>query len=727
MQVNLGPVDDSVRDVPPARRGLLRVAARVSLSSNETGRGLWQKTSDGRAIWRLDLRSPNAIGLRLHFTQFAAGAGQVWVHDAANPPARVFGPYSGNGRNGDGDFWTEITFADTVEVEYQPADGGATSGPPPFRISELSHLWQFGRLIAPRQLPAAQAAAAATPMPTNFRCFLDASCYTDPSSGTYVPAVANAVRGTAFIVFGDSSGSYQCTGTLLNAPNASPLLLTAGHCINTQVQAQSLVAVFNAVDQSCTQPPFTAATDAQLSQLPQTSGVRVLSFSDQAFLDESSQSEINNDLDYSLVLLNAFPAWSNVLLSGYNAGPLARRQQLVSVSAPQGFFLKAAFSTVLPSLWDNGFDVYQTTEGRIDAGSSGSGIFDNSGNLVGLLSTGSSPCSDPTKCPALDSCDVNGEFIATYTSFSAIYPSISSYLNQPLDTSGAALPANPGVFSASPIVNVSSAGLGDTVLTFNAGSGVTQAEIHVATPDGPLLYAGSGVGSDTVQGWVSDGTIFYLQNVSNNQPRTLANTIATTTAHRSAATFTATPPFILSPNLLGAGSMTLNWNVPGAQTTEVHVDSAAGPLFAYSASPSGWARANGWVSDGMNFVLCNVSSAPCSAQTTVAVLTAHVVNDTQDAAGSGSSMLAAFPNPAAAAAGQVFGQTTLYWRVPGAAAVELHVGSPTGPVVAAGGASGSATTGIWVTNGMAFFAQDVTNSRPGVTVASTIITVTSSD
>ena len=78
-------------------------------------------------------------------------------------------------------------------------------------------------------------------------------------------------------------------------------------------------------------------------------------------------------------------------------------------------------------------------------------------------------------------------------------------------------------------------------------------------------------------------------------------------------------------------------------------------------------------------------------------------------------MLAAFPNPAAAAAGQVFGQTTLYWRVPGAAAVELHIGSPMGPVVAAGGASGSATTGIWVTNGMAFFVQDVTNSRPGIT------------
>src|SRR6185312_7982122 len=161
-------------------------------------------------------------------------------------------------------------------------------------------------------------------------------------------------------------------------------------------------------------------------------------------------------------------------------------------------------------------------------------------------------------------------------------------------------------FSASPIVNVNSAGLGDTILTFNAGSGVTRAEIHVGTPDGPLLYLGSGTGSDSVQGWVSDGTIFYLQDISNNQPRTLANTIATVTAHRSSATFTATPPFILFPNLQGYGSMTLNWNVPGAHATEIHVGSAAGPLFAYGASASGWARASGWVSAGMNFVLCDV-------------------------------------------------------------------------------------------------------------------------
>ena len=159
------------------------------------------------------------------------------------------------------------------------------------------------------------------------------------------------------------------------------------------------------------------------------------SFSDQAFLDESSQSEINNDLDYSLVLLNAFPAWSNVLLSGYNAGPLARRQQLVSVSAPQGFFLKAAFSTVLPKF------VGQRLRCLSDDGGAHRCRFVRIGNFRQFRKSRRAPkhriiavFRSHQNQPALDSCDVNGEFIATYTSFSAIYPSISSYLNQPLDT-----------------------------------------------------------------------------------------------------------------------------------------------------------------------------------------------------------------------------------------------------------------------------------------------------
>ena len=48
--------------------------------------------------------------------------------------------------------------------------------------------------------------------------------------------------------------------------------------------------------------------------------------------------------------------------------------------------------------------------------------------------------------------------------------------------------------------------------------------------------------------------------------------------------------------------------------------------------------------------------------------------------------------------------------------------SPTGPLFASGGNSGSATTGEWVTDGMTFYLQDVTGNK-ALTTSGTIGTV----
>jgi hypothetical protein len=244
----------------------------------------------------------------------------------------------------------------------------------------------------------------------------------------------------------------------------------------------------------------------------------------------------------------------------------------------------------------------------------------------------------------------------------------------------------------------------------NAGATARMVEIHVASPNGPLFYAGSATGKATAQGWVTEGSRFYLQDVSDNQPRTLNNTIATAVAHLSLAEFSANPPFIVLPNALGMGSMTFNWNVPGAQYVEIHLNSPSGPLLTYQG-PSGWTSADGWVSEGMKFYLCDVSEGACSPQNTVATLTTHVVNDAQAQASGGGTSLIAFPNPIVLAPGQSFGQTTLYWRGLGnylLSEMAIHLNAPAGPLLAIGLTSGSAQTGTWVTNGMTFYLTDPT-------------------
>jgi len=72
-------------------------------------------------------------------------------------------------------------------------------------------------------------------------------------------------------------------------------------------------------------------------------------------------------------------------------------------------------------------------------------------------------------------------------------------------------------------------GLGVTTVTWSS-TGTTLVEVHINSPAGPLFsHTRDGMFSQTTGKWVSDGTMFYLQNVSNALPLTSANTLATTT------------------------------------------------------------------------------------------------------------------------------------------------------------------------------------------------------
>lgn len=70
------------------------------------------------------------------------------------------------------------------------------------------------------------------------------------------------------------------------------------------------------------------------------------------------------------------------------------------------------------------------------------------------------------------------------------------------------------------------------------------------------------------------------------------------------------------------------------------------------------------------------------------------------------------PNPIPVCDGSGLGVTTLSYTVPEGVEVEVHVGSPDGPLFAREGASGTSTTGKWVTGGMVFFLQDVSGGKP---------------
>jgi len=90
------------------------------------------------------------------------------------------------------------------------------------------------------------------------------------------------------------------------------------------------------------------------------------------------------------------------------------------------------------------------------------------------------------------------------------------------------------------------------------------------------------------------------------------------------------------------------------------------------------------------------------------------------ASGNGASLTAS-PNPVPVT-GSADGTTTISWNAPNAAYIEIHVGSPNGPLFTYQGNQGSAQTGPWVADGTAFYLQDVTGGKP-LTAANTLATL----
>ena len=231
-----------------------------------------------------------------------------------------------------------------------------------------------------------------------------------------------------------------------------------------------------------------------------------------------------------------------------------------------------------------------------------------------------------------------------------------------------------------------------TTLTWNAPNS-TIVEIHVGSPDGTLLASGGPQGSAATGTWVSNGLTFYLQDASNGNSTSASNTLASVTVYDQLqpSTLTINPtPLIVAPGSFTA-TATLSWYSPTATLVRINVGSPTGPLLVI-AQPVGSFTTGNWVTDGMTFYLQDNSNP----SVTLATVTAHVA----------AAQLTISPVPILADPATGLGTATLTWNAPYSTQVEVHVGSPTGPLFALGGNSGSAQTESWVTNGLVFYLVD---------------------
>lgn len=90
------------------------------------------------------------------------------------------------------------------------------------------------------------------------------------------------------------------------------------------------------------------------------------------------------------------------------------------------------------------------------------------------------------------------------------------------------MPGKIGSITANPnpIKVCDGSGLGITTISWDV-PGSKRVEVHVGSPNGALLALSGGSGSQSTGKWVGNGSVFYLQDTSDELPLTAANTIAT--------------------------------------------------------------------------------------------------------------------------------------------------------------------------------------------------------
>ncbi len=385
-EIGLAPLETEaalVRRVRAARRvGRVRASAADGVET-----GAWTALPDGRFVWRLAIRSPAASELRVHFTEFNAGSGKVWIY-SDNPDGRVQ-EFTGQGLFGDGDFWSSTISAERVTIEYLAENGLREDGPPPFQIAEIGHMWeatspvvtqsaQSGNRLSRAKAGATSApsglslAAAAGPGREIAGCHLDVACF---------PEFRTAASGVARILFAVGPGLYVCSGSLVNTKsgNGTPLFLTASHCIDNEASARSVQANFFYESESC---------GGGLRQVEEVLGANYLI------------SESFSRGDYSLIRLLGLPK-SSVYFFGITTEEPAIGVKLTGIHHPEGSYKRISFGPRTPdesiavsdgtglfvSPADRYYQVDQR-EGRTEGGSSGSPLLNSKKQLIGTLSSG---------------------------------------------------------------------------------------------------------------------------------------------------------------------------------------------------------------------------------------------------------------------------------------------------------------------------------------------------
>jgi len=358
---------------------------------------------DGRGgfSWTGVVESPGAAALRVRFDHFFLPRhAELYLH---GDTGEVFGPYTGRGVHGDGEFWSHTVSGSrvTLALSYTGVDTARALGAARYLIADVAHLDHRFRLA--RSGPDGDEQAGDGFCPFNEPCIENAECSSLDS------AIAPAADAVAQILFqarsGPVRGYFICSGGLVSDTDASsviPYFLTANHCISKGREARSAETFFD-------------------YKTPCGGGC---SFPSVASTLGSSIVKTGSPSDYTLLRLDQQPPAGSVLL-GWNSTPIAFDDgaPLSRISHPAGApqaYSEHEVDTARATCagWPRGGWIYSSdTFGGTEGGSSGSPVLNSAGQIVGQLS-GACGFNVNDSCDSVANATVDGALAAYFSDIS---------------------------------------------------------------------------------------------------------------------------------------------------------------------------------------------------------------------------------------------------------------------------------------------------------------------
>ncbi len=366
-----------------------RVAPTLS-SDISMNSGTWSYLDNGSRIWRMKVNVPGALAMGFNYDKFRLPEG-VHFYVKNENGRQLLGAYSTINNNKEDMFAHQEVQGETVFLEMDIAAGVAVSDIK-FHINKVYPYYRGAGLVT--ELYADASGSGDTQLkPTDAQspCHINANC----PDGDGVP-FGKAKAATVQI----NMGGAVCSGTMINSTgNATggackPYLLTASHCSdnNGRTDADFINWVFTFNYQ------YTTCAGGTLATTQTRTGANFRARSNLPSIPNSGNAYVADFL--LLELLGAPPVSGNIYYAGWNRDanifdnpdyynkfigfhhPGGDRKKLsVSLGVdPSGTFNQ---NSVPNTHWS-----VQAVVGGTEGGSSGSGLFDIDGLLVGDLSGG---------------------------------------------------------------------------------------------------------------------------------------------------------------------------------------------------------------------------------------------------------------------------------------------------------------------------------------------------